>query len=269
MASRLPHQLTNRTMSGFPVSIGTGLALEAIFTPIEESLHEAPPTPLPDPSIYTSYVFNVETLIRNLLNSLTYQDTITIRHKHFLEVIVEEIHFLSSFFESNNTQALFYTNSYQYFRDTYKDKIRNPTTDKQHLTSAIIDYVLKHAPREIQEVQQFSKDISFGKDQKSLLLSHVPADLLSFSKFSTLDLLESHTGTIKSRRHWNTKYYPIPQEDMSFLPFLEYLWSVFGDRQLIKPSPIKERKQLLINMQKAGVNPLTSEFSMALGLGKR
>lgn len=263
---QIPPILTNREMSGFPLSIGTGLALEAIFAPEQESLHEAPPTQLADVNTYSSYIFNVETLTRNLISSLKYQDLIGVANKHFLSVIIEEVDYLSSFFEMNNTRALFYVNSYKYFKDTYRDKIRKPTTDKQLLISGIVEYVLKHIVRERTNVANFSKEISFGKEERSLLLSHIPADLLSFRKFSTLDLLESHTGSIKHRRHWNTKYYPIPKEDMTFLPFIEYLLTTFGDRHMFKPSPMKERTKVLEHMRKQGVNPLTSEFGMLLNL---
>lgn len=255
-------------MSGFPLSIGTGLALEAIFQAETESLNESPPTPLPDPSIYTSYLFNVETLIRNLISTLQYKDLVTVAPKHFITAVQEEVDYLDHFFRSNNTTPIFFVNTYSYYTNTYKDSIRKPTTDKQLLIDHISKTVVRGLSKGSTEILHFDKNIRVTKDSKSLLLSHIPADLLSFGNFSTLDLLESHTGAIKTRRHWNSKYFPVPGQDMSFLPFVEYLLVTFGDKHMFKPKNLKERMKVYEHMQKLGVNPLSSEFSMMLQLGK-
>lgn len=259
---------SKRATSSFPVSVGTGLSLEALFTPISPQVDETRIIePLPDLSVYSLYAFNITTLIRNLLNSFKFEDIAGVRNSLIYEIVEAEIFFLSSFFASNDVPITFYVNSYKYFTDTYKDKLRKPTTDHQHRISDIINYCSDQA-KKIENVHKFSKDISFGKEHSVLVFTHVPADLLSYNNFTTLDLLESHTGIIKTRKNWNTKYYPIPNKDMSFLPFMEYLLSVFGDKVMFKPAPMKERMELYKTMQKKNVNPLTSELSMSFILKK-
>lgn len=254
---------SKRATSSFPVSVGTGLSLETLFTPISPQLDKTRSVDtLPDLSVYTLYAFNISTLIRNLLNSFKYEDIAGVRNSHIYELVEGEIFFLSSFFESNNVPITFYTNSYKYFTDTYKDKLRKPTTDQQYRINDIINYCIDQA-KKLENVQNFSKDIRFGKEHSVLVFTHVPADLLSYGNFTTLDLLESHTGLIKTRKNWNSKYYPIPNKDMSFLPFMEYMLSIFGDKVMFKPSPMKERLELYNTMQKKKVNPLTSELSMS------
>lgn len=260
----LPKALVERTMSGFPLSIGTGLALEAIFQPVEESLHETPPTPLPDRTIYSSYVFNVATIVRNLISVIPYHELITIPTKHLVSVSIDEVSYLESFFTSNDTTPYFYINDYSYFKKTYKDTIRKASTDKQIFIEMLTNRILKEISNSLNYVKKFTKDIYIGREEKSLLLSHVPADLLSHTRFTNLDLLESHTGVIKSRIHWNTKYFPVPNRDMTFLPFYEYLLTVFGDRHMFRPKPIKDRVEVYEHMVKLGVNPMSSEFSMLL-----
>jgi hypothetical protein len=80
---------------------------------------------------------------------------------------------------------------------------------------------------------------------KSLIMTHQPYDLLSYTHFNKLDLLESHTGILKPRHLWYTKYMSIMTEDMSILPFHKKLLYIFGDRTLIQPMNIKLRKTIL------------------------
>ena len=178
------------------------------------------------------------------------------------KILKEEIEFLQGFFQANSVPITFYVNTYSYFKNTYPDKLRKPTTDKQIRLENITDYCLKKALTDF-EITQFSKDVHYGKEHKALILTHVPADLLSYNRFTKLDLLESHTGKIKTRKEWNTKYYPIPDKDMSFLPFMEYLLTVFGCKVMFKPSSLKDRLSLYEVLQKKNVNPLTSEFAIS------
>jgi hypothetical protein len=154
-------------------------------------------------------------------------------------------------------------------KDVYgKDnRLRKSTTEKQFFIDGIYDYCLDKLKKE-DEVESFHKDIKYGKSSSALLFTHVPFDLLSHSNFVKMDLLESHTGLIKPRYTWYSKYYPIPEKDMSFLPFMEYLLTIFGDKVMFTPASIKERLNLFDAMKKKGVTPLTSEFSFGIFLGK-
>ena len=251
-----------RETSSFPLSVGTGLALESLFTPIQESIDpERIVENLPDLSVYSLYIFNLSTLMRNILSSFKFEQIASASNSKLYDILKEEIEFLQGFFESNSTPIAFYTNSYSFFKKTYPDKLRKSTTDKQLRLNDITEYCLKRAEKEF-TVSTFSKDVHFGKEHRGLIFTHVPADLLSYNRFTTLDLLESHTGKIKTRKSWNTKYYPLPNKDMSFLPFMEYLLVTFGDKTMFSPASIKEREKLYDSMRKNNVNPLTTELSL-------
>lgn len=252
--------IENRETSGFPLSIGTGLALETLFTPIAPVVDDTRVVKnLPDLSIYTIYIFNVSTILRNILSSFKFPEIVGVKNSVFLDVLKEEVDFLNGFFTDNNVPIGFYVNNYTYFKNTYPDKLRKSTTDKQLRLDDITNYCLTEISKE-PHVKTFNKDVSFGKEHTALIMTHVPADLLSYGKYAKLDLLESHTGLIKTRKDWNTKYYPIPNKDMSFLPFMEYLLVTFGDKTMFSPGPVKEREDLYNVMLKKGVNALTSEF---------
>lgn len=262
--------LTNRAMSGFPVSIGTGLSLETIFTPIQAVYDDTREIKnLSDVSSYSIYVFNVSTLLRNLLSTISFKDLVSISNKDILDTLLDEIEFLNQFLHSNNTTAKFYINNYQFVKNTYKDtdKLRKSSTDQQLYIDNIYSYCLDKIKKE-DDVSLFSKDLKFDKTDSALVLTHVPFDLLSYNNFFKLDLLESHTGLIKTRKDWNTKYYPIPDKDMSFLPFMEYLLATFGDSVMFKPEPLKKRLEVYEAMVKKNVTPLTSELSFSFMFNK-
>lgn len=256
--------LVNRTMSGFPVSIGTGLSLETLFKPIQEVYDSSRQVDtLSDLSIYSIYIFNISTLLRNVITSISFKDLVTISNSDIYDVLLEEIEFLTNHFLSNNLNIKFYVNNYKFIKDNYsKDKLRKSTTDKQLFIDSINSYCLNKLKKE-DDVELFTKDIHYDKNSSGLIFTHIPFDLLSYTNFIKLDLLESHTGKIKTRKDWYTKYYPIPNKDMSFLPFMEYLLVVFGDHVMFKPDPLDKRLNLYNILKKKNVNPLTSELSLS------
>lgn len=262
--------LTDRAQSGFPVSIGTGLALETLFTPIQDVIDETRiVNNIPDLSVYSIYVFNISTLLRNLINTVNFKDLVTISKKDILDTLLEEIDFLTNFFSNNNLNVKFYIHNYNYVKSTYKDKkvLRTSTTDKQLYIDDINNYCLDRIKKE-DDVEVFSKDIKYDKTDSALILTHVPFDLLSYGNFIKFDLLESHTGNVKSRKDFNTKYHQLPNKDMSFLPFFEYLLAeVFGDSVMFHPAPLNKRLEIYETMQKKHVTPLTSELSFSFMFG--
>lgn len=256
--------LESRSMSGFPVSIGTGLALETIFNPTQEVVDEGRDfKKLSDPNYYDLYAINVATLVRNMLSSIEDSKSIAkIKLPEFYECIEEEIDLITIMFGEKNLKVVFYINSYQYYKRLYPRSMRIASTEKQIKEDTVIKYVCDKISSNDKDVKSFNHLISFDKANKTLLLSHYPVDLLSHTKFRTLDLLESHTGKIKTRKDYNTKYYPIPREDMSSLPFFEYLLVVFGDKVMFRPDGIKRRQDVMEQLRKLNVTPLTSEISL-------
>ena len=260
--------LKNRPMSGFPVAIGTSLALETVFNPIQSVYDEARIIPKKiEPTDYSVHLFNISTLLRNIISSLPTSSVYTTSKQDYLSVLLEEIEWLTNFYQLNQLDIQFYINDYQYVKDTYadKDKLRKPTTDKQIYLDNVISYCLSKLKME-DDVKVFHNEIRYNRTDKALMLTHVPWDLLSHSHFDTLHLLESHTGLVKSRKNWNTKYLKLGDRDMSFLPFLEYLLVTFGDSIMFIPSSMEERVKLYEHMVKKNVTPLTSEVSLLMML---
>lgn len=256
--------LQERPQSGFPLSIATGLALETIFEPSQQVYDETRITPdKPDPNLYTDYLFNASTIARNIITSVPYAELIKCSTKDVVFTFLEELDYLQTLFQMQEKRLHLYINSYAYPRQTYPDKLRKVTTQQQIQSYDLLQSCIKEA-KKLPQTLNFSKDIYLESNSSTLLLSHVPWDLLSYGKFRRLDLLESHTGIIKTRKDWNTKYYRIPDKDMSFLPFMEYLLVTFGDSTMIKPSPLKERLELYNALLKKKVHPLMTEMQLIL-----
>lgn len=263
--------LSDRAMSGFPLSIGTSLALTTLFEPIQEEIDpDREVTRLEDLSKYDLYVFNVETLVRNILSSVPSDIFMKLKPGEVYETLVEELEFIIGMFGSMGLSTKFFINTYRYFKDQYKDDLRVANTPKQLHEQSLTNYALDKIKKDItfrDSIDTFTHMVSY-RNTTSLIFTHIPADLLSYDKFRVLDLLESHTGAIKTRKDFNSKYYPLPREDMSSLPFFEYLLTTFGDKVMFKPKPIKERKKVFNDLIRLNVNPLSSEYSLMMRFGK-
>lgn len=259
--------LENRTVSGFPVSIGTSMSLETVFSPVQEVYDAARQfDKLDDINTYSLYLFNVSTLLRNIYNSVKFNELITVSKKEVYETLLEEVDFLTGFFQNASLNIKFYIHNYAYLRNNYNDKLRKATTDKQLFLDNINKYCLDEISKN-DDVETFSKDIKYSKEDHCLIFTHIPFDLISYNNFMKMDLLESHTGLIKTRKNWNTKYHPVPNCDMSILPFMEYLLVTFGDNVQLIPSPIKERLDLYNSLKKKNVHPLMIELSFSFLFG--
>lgn len=254
--------LQERPQSGFPVSIGTGLALETVFEPTQDVFDAARAVPdRPEATRYTDYLFNVATVLRNLLTSIPYKD---LRRCHPVDVIstmMEEVDYLKTLFSMEDKRLHFYINSYAFVQQNYKDRLRTATTEQQIYSHQLAEQCIKHF-KKTEPVLLFSKDVHLESSSSALVLTHVPWDLLSHHRFRRLDLLESHTGVIKTRKDWNTKYFKFAAKDMGFLPFMEYLLTTFGDNVMFKPKSVKDREALYESLLKKRVHPLMSELSL-------
>lgn len=256
--------IADRPMSGFPVSMGTGLSLETLFTPVQEVVDtERQFTKLEDPKTYSLYMINVATIARNLLSNFNFEELFKINRKDLIEAFYHELDFIKLHFLSQSLPLIYYYNTYDSVKKIYsnKDRLRVIKTDKQFKVHDMMELCMK-ALKERNDVMRVDSTLPPSKKDKVLVLTHIPYDLLSYRRFHSLDLLESNSGAIKSRKLWWTKYYPVPNEDMSFMPLMEYALSILGDGVMFKPSKLKERQALLNQFRMKGVHPLSTEMSM-------
>lgn len=243
MSQLTSNVLTNRAVSGFPLSIGTGLALETLFDTVQPVYDEERKIlNRVEINKYKVFYINIFTLYRNMVGSIPTQDVSNVAHQHYAEALYSEIEFIKNLLINGTEQIIpvFYICKHE---DVYKGlhKIVVPykdNTEKQKRFTGNFVMAMKDLKTYI-TFDEHKDGLKSINSDKSLILSHVPRDLLIYSQVHKLDLLESHTGILKSRNLWYSKYHPIAGRDMSILPFQRKLWMVFGDKILIHPADLK------------------------------
>ena len=260
--------LQDRAKSGFPVSIGTGLALETLLEPeieVYDDTRELPPRVKTED--YDMIAINVSTLLRNMMSSITSDDSTSVKPSDYLEALREEIQYLNDLFVFQDLEPHFYIHTYEYVKSHYPpEKLRKATTLKQLQVEMVLNYCLSELRKE-PSIHTYPYKIHINKALKCVIMTHVPWDLLSHTEFLKLDLLESHTGLLKTRKDWYSKYYKLPNRDMSMLPFNQELLGIFGDNTMIIPDAMKKRVEIYERLSEKKVNPMASQDTVKMLLG--
>ncbi len=265
--------ISSRTVSGFPLSIGTSLAFESVFEPIQEVLD--PNRPIPqhiELGSYDEMWINVGTLFRNMYNAVERTSTKFLTAAEMANEIVaemEQIADLVKSYSNDRVKTRFYTCSYNDLTSRFKlGSLRLPRTELQLQYSDLYENTLKILNRrsdahQIREIVQYNSKFS-SMSKKVLIMTHFPIDLLNHTKFKDLDLLESHTGILKKRPDWHTKYYD--GRDLNFLPLNGILLTVFGDDHHFRPQQ-KAMKEAVLNLAiERKWNCLTTDREVVMGI---
>jgi len=261
--------LKDSLMSGFPLSIGTGLALESLLDttiPVFDENRIMPDKI--DITKYNTFFINISTLLRNILSSLPSANITNISLDDYVITLIDEINIIQDLLTFSDMEPIFYVNNYTAVTGRFSlNKLRLPTTPKQLALANVHDNCLKN--KVINDLATIFDDKIYSTDNsKSLILTHHPWDLLSHTKHIVLDLLESHTGVLKTKKDWYTKYYKIPNMDMSFIPFTELLLPIFGDNVFLHPDPINKRLEMYERLRKMKINPLTNDDVLKIYLSR-
>lgn len=264
--------LASRTVSAFPISIGTSLAFESVFFPRQPSYD--PERQIPNRVEVTQYQscwINVLTLIRNITGAVEKEVMQHASTSDITDTLCEEIEVIESLFQNEGMgvcKPYFYHSTYRDLRriSVPAFSLRGQNTPNQLAYQAMVDKVLREMERRTDQLRTFHDTIKPPMKDKGLILTHLPYDLLSQKSFEQLDLLESHTGILKTKHTWNTKYSPMAGKSFASLPFHRKLLMIFGDRYLIKPMAGKIREAILECADKRHWTPLTTEDKVKLDL---
>lgn len=264
--------LIERTTSGFPLSISTALAFESLFTPrqtVYDPLRQIPERI--DISKYKQLWINVDTLFRNMIQSASKEMLMNTGYKEASMILIDEMHIIENLLlveGKNTTEPVFYRLDYEAALKSRHESIKLRTDNSANqlfladLKRKTFELLLKNT----KSVVEFKTEIKPKDKTSALMLTHYPFDLTFYKNFSVLDLLESNTGKLKTRRQWNTKYYPVPGYDMNILPFYRMLLLFLGDKALIQPVFLKFRKLIMDCAVKRQWTPLTTMDKCLLDL---
>lgn len=258
-----------------PVSIGTAIAIQAILG------YDPEGKPLKGTPAFTQYdtlYLNVRTLIRNFIGAKPNEEKGKITPEEIFFGITADIKIIDEIMTTHAGPSFRVMPYLCYFNDLEKKlpyaAWRTANTEIQKAAKKLEDDALKLIkdkvtgnPNSTLLVFATKLDRYVGANEElkrhrpgnTLILTHMPIDLLSVHHFPRLTLLESHTGKTKDRNDWNTKLKNYKPE-MARLPFNPMTLQIFGDTgDMFQPvAQPKAKKRIVELSNKYNWNPLTT-----------
>lgn len=193
---------------------------------------------------------NVRTLARNILSAIDKDTKLKLDPTDYAVAVHEELEVIFSALEKyNKCKLIVYIPSYKSLNIYYPNaNLFEASTDiqkaKEKLDNDIFNAVLKMKsvlPGYVLETDVLLLDMQL---RNVAVLTHYPADLISFPSTTEVQLLESHTGLIKSRYQWYTKLRN--GSSLYKIPFNRATLQIFGDNsQMFNPIKPDLRRALL------------------------
>lgn len=223
----LNQAVDNREKGKVPVSIGTALAIEAA----EGNYPDRPPVS-PAPILSTQLLMiNMRTLFRNLVGAVATESRSQVRPEDIAASLAEELHILNGVIPTvseGRCKVMYYISDYQHLTPAHfrGASFKAPSTPKQLEQAAMERAVFDLLSEKVlpTNILQFSGKLE-GKYPRTMIITHLPVDLLARYSFEKLELLESHTGAIKPPPLWGSKL----TGDTENIPFNPFTLKLFGD----------------------------------------
>lgn len=264
--------LSNRAMSAFPVSIGTALALETLFQPMQPAYD--PMRVIPQKVEIGNYQVlwvNLMTLYRNIIGALDKDGAKAVMAGDLSDTLAFEVDLIQRLVGEESLgkcECVFYASNYSGLHATHPHGLlREHKTERQrqynHLMELTLGDFFKTQVRS-ESFQHFDRLIQPKLARKGLILTHYAYDLLAYPAFTELDLLESHTGAVKSRGLWYTKL--SNSQNLVRMPFNSMTLQVFGDSQTFTAQPMKARLALIELADKYNWHPLLTRDRLMFSL---
>lgn len=255
--------LTDRELGQFPLSIATSLAFEGAT-----GIHPEQPKQTATLADYGELWVNLRTLFRNIYNAVHKDAQGGLTPEALVNGLMEEIDHLDALVQeqASNMRIVYYVSNYAGLARKYpKGLLRKASTERQQIYAEIQRLTIKGLLTDLgragaRDVRVFELDLKSKNPSehygKALMLTHYAYDLLSHYEFQELALLESHTGAIKPRALWYTKY--VDGKELSCIPFRADLIQIFGDSELFSAWNIKDRRPLIELAKAKGWHALTT-----------
>jgi len=261
--------IEGRTMSGFALSIGTGIAMETILDPTQavyDPERKAPPKA--DLNSYQQLWINAATLLRNIYGAVPSGSIGSIDAGGAYLALVGEIQTIVSLVQQEYPHlavVVYLNDTTQLARIHPHGLLKKAETPKQMLQEQVFKKITalllkNHAA----EIANFTGKLRHEQKQKALILTHVPYDLLSHVNFRELDLLESHTGAVKSRAVWYTKF---GNKQQVQIPFNVCMLQVFGDGVTFSAHTPALRREVIELADKYNWHSLTTDDRLRYSFG--
>lgn len=249
------HVLSMRELGQLNISIGTSLALESVFGVLENPIEGTP-----NIADFTHVWINLRTLFRNIHGALSGDKQNGLQGKDLAVTIFEEALVIRERIKEQTNGAVevnFYYCMYKNLQVEFpKANLKELKTTKQQMFNELENEAMKSCIEFFKAVQQPVQEFDVRlKDlgERVLLFTHLPVDLVNVKGFSTITLLESHTGKTKTKPLWNSKL--STSMDVSRLPFDRMTLQLFGDGKMFGPLNKQYREKIISIAEKHRWNP--------------
>lgn len=249
-------QMIDRDVSLYTgISMGTSLAIEGAFLFGEHQDKPGEPAGLKFQSLW----INLRTIIRNSVNGFNATQLDNIRGIDVYEAVKSDIEGIRTHVGIHNPDCAveLYLCTYEGISKAWPNvnfRKESPTLKQQLLEVIDREVISVYLEDHIEELKQFKWELS--GESGCVLLTHLPTDMLSYYRFPSMALLESHTGIVKERKDWWTKLNV--KKDQPVIPFHKEMLLIFGDKNMISPQPLAIRKRLLEISEKCRWHSLTT-----------
>lgn len=262
-------KLSERALGAkFPLSIATSLAFESVI-----GEHPEHPTNTNELVEFDTVWVNLRTLYRNLYNAVeSNTDPQQIPTKEYVKALWQELQMLQQIIaEYSGGKCILKPYYSDYLKVERRHKgatIRMDNTDKQKaytakLVKVFTAFFAEYPPKDY-DIHVTDDLITVQERNNALIFTHYPYDLLAYKNFHELVLLESHTGALKKRALWYTKFYE--GKDLPMIPFCRWMLQIFGDKETFRPMDFKVRKEIKEIAIRLRWNAFTSQEMINYGL---
>lgn len=244
--------LNERPMSSYPVSIGTAMALEKFGKGEGQYYDENTQIQEVDLGQYQEFWINLFTIFRNIHSAVKSDQQAQLTPSAIATAMADELNVIDAMAArlAPKTIICYYTSSYSESAMKHAfayAQLRGDTTELQRAYTklagdTITEFYKRY--RTLRRHQNFSLMISPQGRPTAIILTHMPIDLLCHKQFARLELLESHTGVIKPKTLWYTKYLD-GKEKCQRIPWDRRFLQIFGDKMSFKPLDIRVRTEIL------------------------
>lgn len=234
---------TDRVFGHYPVSIASSLAIEGLtHTGEYASWGDKPPI-----HNYQVLYLNIRTLFRNAFYAFE-ENRERLTPDVILTSIEEDIQNIIAAARAAAPSMLCvpYLCQYKTVNKKFPEaSFRNANTPAQIFYNTMESDVYKQVVgQQLWGTEFFDCDLKGQHD--TVLLTHMPADLLSRGDFPKLALIESHTGKLKTHLEWYSKV----NGKSALIPFNKAFLTLFGDGVMFHPLDRKVRNVVLKTAEK-------------------
>lgn len=249
----MEHALQTRTLSSFPLSIGTGLMLESIFKPTIDRYDNERKIPQGiGIDTFNTHIYNILTIIRNILSAAKIKNILNVDNSQLLvDTVIDETIQLMDLYSGTKCRPVIYIPKYDDVWKTLNLHKKNTNDNTQPGIKWYSEYSLyKKYFKAIADgsyIDRIENVYKFNNLKgKTLITTSYAVDLLNHTPSQPLFLLESHTGLLKNPLQWQNKYHDVGNRDLSMLPFNQVLVWLLGDSQnMIVPAKLSVRTKIL------------------------